>query len=74
MQIKNFYDVELKSIAGRQDKVPEYPRWFVEPVQRWLKVKYQKEGMFFLDNAWEDDKNREKVSESISHLSSSRSS
>ena len=52
-------------IASREGKVPEYPRWFVRPVQRWLHQQYQKEGMFFLDNAWDDDKNRLKVSKPL---------
>ncbi len=49
-------------IPSRQGKVPEFPRWFVRCVQRWLNQQYQKEGMFFLDNAWDDDNNRLKVS------------
>ena len=60
-QVKSFYDTELKSIPSRQGKVPEFPRWFVRCVQRWLHQQYQKEGMFFLDNAWDDDQNRLKV-------------
>ena len=61
LQIKSFYDSEVGPISIRQGRVPEYPRWFVKCVQRWL-LKYQKDGMFFVDNAWDDDKTSLNVS------------
>ena len=55
--MKNFYDSEIdEQVPIRKDVVPEYPRWFVPCVNRWLE-EFQKDGIFFINNAWEDDKN-----------------
>ena len=41
-------------------QIPEFPRWFLPCVRRWLEV-YQKEAMSFVDNAWDDDRDNLEV-------------
>ena len=36
-------------------QIPEYPRWFVPCVKKWLQ-QFQRKAVEFVDNAWEDDK------------------
>ena len=43
-----------------RSQIPDYPRWFLPCVQRWLEV-YQKEAMSFVDNAWDDDRDNLQV-------------
>lgn len=55
LQVKGFYDAEIKNIKGRVSEIPEYPRWFVPCVKKWLQ-QFQRKAVDFVDNAWEDDK------------------
>ena len=55
LQVKSFYEAEIKNIKGRVTQVPEYPRWFVPCVKKWLQH-FQRKAVDFVDNAWEDDK------------------
>ena len=54
-QVKSFYEAEVKNIKRRAGEVPEYPRWFVPCVKKWLQ-QFQRKAVDFVDNAWEDDK------------------
>ena len=53
--MKSFYEAEVKNIRYKPSKVPEYPRWFVPCVKKWLQ-QFQRKAIDFVDNAWEDDK------------------
>ena len=55
LQVKSFYEAEIKNIKGRVTQIPEYPRWFVPCVKKWLQH-FQRKAVDFVDNAWEDDK------------------
>ena len=54
--MKGFYETEVRRVPSYKDVIPEFPHWFIPCGKVWL-LRYQKDGISFVDNAWEDDKN-----------------
>ena len=58
--MKRFYKFLLADVPGYEKVIPLYHQWFIPCVRHWLK-EYQHSAMIFVDNAWDDDKNNDKV-------------
>ncbi len=65
MQVQGLYESEIRRVPMYKDLIPDYPRWFLPCGKLWL-AGYLNEGIVFVDNAWEDDKNTFHVSISSS--------
>ena len=59
-QVKRFYKFLLEDVPGCERMVPVYHQWFIPCVRHWLK-EYQHSALLFVNNAWDDDKNNDKV-------------
>lgn len=72
IQVKRFYKFLLEGVPGYEKIIPVYHQWFIPCVRHWLK-EYQHSAMLFVNNAWDDDKNNDKVHSTFSsHLFSPR--
>ncbi len=61
MQVQGLYESEIRRVPMYKDLTPDYPRWFFPCGKLWL-TGYLNEGIVFVNNAWEDDKNTFHVS------------
>ncbi len=61
VQVQGLYESEIRRVPMYKDLIPDYPRWFLPCGKLWL-ASYLNEGIVFVDNAWEDDKNTFHVS------------
>ena len=59
-QVKRFYKFLMADTPRGESAIPQYHQWFIPCVRHWLK-EYQHSALLFVNNAWDDDKNNDKV-------------